>query len=64
MGAGWAGVQRVGGTWLGEGRRRGKGERDQILGQELELTLRVSRMNGNMQPQEVGCTRVYMKLGR
>jgi hypothetical protein len=36
---------------VGEGRRRGKGEHDQVFGLDQEKTLRANRMDGNLQPQ-------------
>ena len=41
---------------MGEGRRRGKGEHDPVLGAvgNRSEALRASRKNGNRKPQEVG----------
>lgn len=44
--------QREEGTWVGEGRGRGKGEHDQVWGNRREA-LRACRMNGKRQPREV-----------
>jgi hypothetical protein len=46
--------QREGGTWVGKGAVRGKGEHDKILGVNWSEVLKASRMNRNKQPQEVG----------
>jgi hypothetical protein len=49
--------QREGATWVGEGRRSGKGEHDQVLSwgrKDRTKALRVSRMKGNIQHQEIG----------
>jgi len=42
------------GRWQG----RGKGELDQVLGEGPGVKPRVSRMNGNIQPHEVGGGRI------
>jgi hypothetical protein len=44
--------QRAGGIWVGEGRRRRKGEQDQIWGDRREAQ-RVSRMSGNIESQKM-----------
>jgi hypothetical protein len=54
------------GNWIGEGKGRGREKRNMIriwgLGETRSEALRDSRMNGNIQPQEVartGPSRMY-----
>jgi hypothetical protein len=65
---GWGGGPGRGGTWMGEVRERVKGECDQVCrGRGRSEEMRVSRMNGNRQPREVGCggpPRIYQRPGR
>jgi hypothetical protein len=53
----------------GKGRVRVKGEHDQVLGGKTRSeAMRANRMNGNIQPQEVGGgegpSRMYQRSGR